>query len=102
MFSANAAPSVRVLGSGAGYSTGVKTATEQKPTAVKTGTAQVKIANEDKYKHIGWMIGFSPVKNPRIAFCVEIEQDQAGNDFWGGQMCAPIAQSVLNYYFRKL
>lgn len=37
VFSANAAPSVRVLGSGAGYSTGVKTATEQKPTAVKTG-----------------------------------------------------------------
>lgn len=34
---ATAAPSVRVLGSNAGYSAGVKTATDQSATAVKTG-----------------------------------------------------------------
>ena len=71
------------------------------PTAVKTGTAQVKTTGENKYKHIGWMIGFAPVKNPKIAFCIEIEQDNVGNDFWGGQMCAPIAQKFLSGYFKK-
>ena len=47
------------------------------------------------------MIGFAPVKNPKIAFCIEIEQDNVGNDFWGGQMCAPIAQKFLSGYFKK-
>ena len=70
-------------------------------SAVKSGTAQVKIANEDKYKHIGWIIGFAPVKNPQVAFCVEVEQNDIGNNFWGGQTCAPIAQKLLNYYFKK-
>ncbi len=70
-------------------------------TAVKTGTAQVKISGTDKYKHIGWMIGFAPIKNPQIAFCIEIEQDGIGDNFWGGQTCAPISQKILNYYFKK-
>ena len=70
------------------------------PTAIKTGTAQVKIANEDKHKHIGWMVGFAPVKNPQIAFCIEIEQDDSTDNFWGGQMCAPIAQTFLRKYFK--
>ena len=69
------------------------------PTALKTGTAQVKIAGEDGYRHIGWTIGFAPIDNPQIAFCVEIEQDNTDNIFWGGQRCAPIVQRLLRKYF---
>ncbi len=71
------------------------------PTALKTGTAQVKIAGENGYRHIGWMVGFAPVNNPQIAFCIEIEQDNMGDGFWGGQICAPVAQKFLRYYFKK-
>ena len=71
------------------------------PTAIKTGTAQIKVAQENgKYTHIGWLVGFAPIKNPQIAFCIEIEQAGIGNDFWGGQICAPIAQHFLDFYFK--
>ena len=39
--------------------------------------------------------------NPKIAFCVEIEQEGVGSDFWGGQTCAPVAQVFLNHIFKK-
>lgn len=68
-------------------------------TAIKTGTAQVKVARTNQYTHVGWLIGFAPVQNPQIAFCVEVEQQGIGNNFWGGRTCAPIAKSFLEYYF---
>lgn len=70
-------------------------------TAIKTGTAQIKMAGKNQYTHIGWLVGFAPVKNPQIAFCVEVEQDGFGNNFWGGKTCAPIAKTFLDYYFGK-
>ena len=70
-------------------------------TAIKSGTAQVKVAQENAYTHIGWMVGFAPADNPKIAFCVQIEQEGIGNDFWGGQICAPVAQMFLNYVFKR-
>ena len=70
-------------------------------TAIKSGTAQVKVAGESVYTHIGWMVGFAPSDNPKIAFCVEIEQDGVGSNFWGGQTCAPVAQLFLNHIFKR-
>ena len=70
------------------------------PTALKTGTAQVKVAGQNRYTHIGWMIGFTPADNPKIAFCVQIEQDGTDDDFWGGQVCAPVARKLLGHYFK--
>ena len=70
-------------------------------TAIKTGTAQIKIAGKNQYTHIGWLVGFAPVKNPQIAFCVEVEQEGFGNNFWGGKTCSPIAKTFLEYYFAK-
>ena len=71
------------------------------PTALKTGTAQVKVAHTDLYTHIGWMIGYAPIDNPKIAFCIQIEQDGTDDDFWGGQVCAPVARAFLEHYFQK-
>ena len=71
------------------------------PTAIKTGTAQIKTAGENSYTHIGWMIGFAPINDPKIAFCIELEQEGTGDGFWGGQTCAPIAEQFLHNYFKK-
>ena len=71
------------------------------PTALKTGTAQVKVAHENRYTHIGWMIGYAPIDNPEIAFCIQIEQKGTDNEFWGGQVCAPVARTFLKHYFQK-
>ena len=71
------------------------------PTALKTGTAQVKVAHTDRYTHIGWMSGYAPIDNPKIAFCIQIEQDGTDDDFWGGQVCAPVARAFLKAYFQK-
>ena len=70
-------------------------------TVIKTGTAQIKIAGKNQYTHVGWFVGFAPVKNPQIAFCVEVEQEGFGNNFWGGKTCSPIAKTFLEYYFLK-
>lgn len=70
-------------------------------TAIKSGTAQVKIAGENVYTHIGWMMGFAPADQPKIAFCIEIEQEGVGNNFWGGQICAPVVQTILDHIFKK-
>lgn len=70
------------------------------PTGIKTGTAQVKASGgKDRYTHIGWMVGFAPFDDPKIAFCVEVEQEEIGDGFWGGKTCAPIAQTFLRHYF---
>lgn len=71
------------------------------PTVVKTGTAQVKVAHSNSYTHIGWMIGFAPADHPQIAFCIQIEQQGTGDEFWGGSTCAPIAKAVLSDCLRK-
>ncbi len=71
------------------------------PTALKTGTAQVKVAHSNSYTHIGWMIGFAPADHPQIAFCIQIEQQGTGDEFWGGRTCAPIAKEFLSHCLQK-
>jgi penicillin-binding protein 2 len=66
--------------------------------AIKTGTAQVKAAG-GLYTHIGWMVGFTPIENPQIAFCIAIEQETTEKGFWGGKICAPIAEHFLRKFF---
>ncbi|MBN1352410.1 penicillin-binding protein 2 [candidate division KSB1 bacterium] len=57
--------------------------------AGKTGTAQ----NPHGEAH-AWFIGFAPVKNPEIAFCVLVE-----NGGSGGAVAVPIAHALLRQYF---
>jgi len=55
----------------------------------KTGTAQ----NPHGQDH-AWFIGFAPRENPRIAFCVMVE-----NAGFGGAVAAPIARQLLHAFF---
>lgn len=57
----------------------------------KTGTAQ----NPHGEDH-AWFIGFAPMDNPEIAFCVLVE-----NGGSGGAVAAPIARGILSTYFDK-
>ena len=57
--------------------------------AGKTGTAE----NPHGDAH-AWFIGFAPVKQPEIAFCVFVENGGAGS-----AAAAPIAQILLKQYF---
>lgn len=66
--------------------------------AVKSGTAQIKIKGHSEFWHIGWLIGFAPVDNPKVAFCIQIEQEQPGV-FYGGMKASPIAAEFLRYLF---
>ena len=68
--------------------------------AVKSGTAQIKVKGHSEYWHIGWLIGFAPVNDPKIAFCIQIEQGQSGV-FYGGSEASPIAAEFLHYLFPK-
>jgi penicillin-binding protein 2 len=58
----------------------------------KTGTAQ----NPHGKDH-AWFIGFAPRENPRIAFCVMVE-----NAGFGGAVAAPIARQLLEAFFGTL
>lgn len=59
--------------------------------AGKTGTAQ----NPGGADH-AWFFGFAPVENPRVAFCVLVE-----NGGGGGAVAAPIAREMLELFKRK-
>ena len=55
--------------------------------AGKTGTAQVgKTTN-------GLFIGYAPLENPEISFCVVIEGGKSG------QAAAGVIKNILSYYF---
>ena len=45
-----------------------------------------------KTETIAWFMGFAPVENPKIAFCVMVEYAGAG----GGTAAGPIASKILN------
>jgi len=75
--------------------------------AGKTGTAQVfGIKQDEKYvakdiakklRDHALFIGFAPVKNPRIAIAVIVE-----NGGGGGAVAAPIARKVMDYYLNEV
>ena len=67
--------------------------------AGKTGTAQVYPGG--KARTLAWFIGFAPVDNPRIAFAVVTESQEAGVEFAGGAQAAPIARAMLEAFFAQ-
>ena len=79
----------RVVNSESG--TGRAAYLQQIPVAGKTGTAQ----NPHGDDH-AWFIGYAPVQNPSIVFCIFVE-----NGGGGGAIAAPIAGSFLKMYFNN-
>jgi len=70
--------------------------------AGKTGTAQVvTLAQSNKKARASrdhaWFIAFAPVDDPEIALAVLVEHAGGG----GGMFAAPVAQKVLERYFRR-
>jgi penicillin-binding protein 2 len=74
------------------HGTGRAAAYQNIQVAGKSGTAQ----NPHGEAH-AWFIGYAPSDNPRIAFCVLVE-----NGGSGGKVAAPIAREIIkNYFFRS-
>jgi peptidoglycan glycosyltransferase len=71
--------------------TGVGAALEGIEVAGKTGTAERNIAQRINQP---WFIGFAPLRNPRIAVAVTLE-DVRGPQSQGGAVAAPIAKQIL-------
>lgn len=70
--------------------------------AGKTGTAQVVTLSQSNKKarvsrDHAWFIAFAPVEAPEIALAVLVEHAGGG----GGAFAAPVAQKVLERYFRR-
>ncbi|HVW21268.1 MAG TPA: penicillin-binding transpeptidase domain-containing protein [Opitutaceae bacterium] len=65
--------------------------------AGKTGTAQVTAQHTD----IAWFICFAPADNPQIAVAVTVQGAFGQGDFGGAQNSAPVADAILQAYFRK-
>ncbi|MCY3682058.1 MAG: penicillin-binding protein 2 [Gemmatimonadetes bacterium] len=74
------------------YGTGRSARLPNIVVAGKTGTAQ----NPHGEDH-AWFVAYAPVKNPRIAIAVIVE-----NGGSGGKIAAPIAQKTLEAYFEHV
>ncbi len=63
----------------------------------KTGTAQVvSLESSKRVKPHSLFIGFAPCEKPEVAVAVVVENAGAG-----GQVAAPVAGEMLNFYFRR-
>lgn len=79
---------ISVVAEGSGY----RAASEYAQVAGKTGSAQY---NSTGGMH-AWFTGFAPAEDPEIALTVIIEGGGSG-----GEVAAPIAGSIFNYYFGR-
>ena len=71
--------------------TGVGAALQGIEVAGKTGTAELNIAQRINQP---WFIGFAPVRSPKVAVAVTLENIQ-GPQSQGGAVAAPIAKVVM-------
>lgn len=67
--------------------------------AAKTGTAQVKIPG--RRLTLAWTVAFAPVDTPEVAISVLVEGQNPDDNYAGGGTAAPIAQVVLDQWFRQ-
>ncbi|OGL53843.1 MAG: penicillin-binding protein 2 [Candidatus Schekmanbacteria bacterium RIFCSPHIGHO2_02_FULL_38_11] len=92
---------INVVNSGTGWRAKVNGIT----IAGKTGTAQVISLQTSKYlkakgefsadlKDHAWFVAFAPAEDPQIVLSILVE-----NGGFGGEVCAPIAKELINFYF---
>ncbi|RXJ72482.1 peptidoglycan glycosyltransferase FtsI [Veronia nyctiphanis] len=60
----------------------------------KTGTAKVAVSGGYSDEYIGYTAGVAPISNPRIAMVVVINEPQ-GDQYYGGQVAAPVFSEVM-------
>lgn len=61
--------------------------------AGKTGTAQTGTGKID-----AWFVAFAPASDPQIAVAVVLPDQQAGVQYQGGTLAAPIAKALISTY----
>ena len=67
----------------------------------KTGTAQIAAANYASDKHNALFVGIAPLTKPRIAIAV-IVNEPGGNEYYGGQVAAPVFSEIGSHTLRLL
>ena len=67
----------------------------------KTGTAQIAAANYASDKHNALFVGIAPLTKPRIAIAVIINEP-GGNEYYGGQVAAPVFSEIGSHTLRLL
>lgn len=83
--------------------TGTKAQVDGYSVAGKTGTAQKfdpSIGTYSSKKHTASFAGFVPVKNPVLAIVVVI--DEPKNEFYGGDVAAPVFKAIASQALRYL
>lgn len=70
--------------------------------AGKTGTTHIAAAGGyDRRRYLATFAGFAPVSNPRLALLVNL-RDPQGGAYYGGEVAAPVFQSVMSGALRLL
>jgi cell division protein FtsI (penicillin-binding protein 3) len=69
--------------------------------AGKTGTSRKASASGYASRYVASFAGFAPVSNPRIV-CVVVINDPTGEQYYGGEVAAPLFASVVSGALRLL
>lgn len=70
--------------------------------AGKTGTTHIAAAGSyDRRRYLATFAGFAPVSNPRLVLLVSL-RDPQGGAYYGGEVAAPVFQSVMAGALRLL
>jgi cell division protein FtsI (penicillin-binding protein 3) len=67
----------------------------------KTGTVQIYSSGYSNKSHNGIFVGIAPISEPRIVTAV-IVNEPGGDQFYGGQVAAPIFSSITSASLRIL
>ncbi len=71
-----------------------RAAVEGYRVGAKTGTAKVAVVGGYGDDYIGYTAGIAPLSDPRIAMVVIINEPQ-GDNYYGGQVAAPVFSEVM-------
>lgn len=67
----------------------------------KTGTARKAVAGGYGDEYFAVFAGVAPVRNPRVAVVVMIDDPQ-GEDYYGGEVSAPVFADIMKHSLRTL
>ena len=67
----------------------------------KTGTAQIAAYNYSQDAHNAIFVGVAPISEPKIAVAVIVNEPQ-GNEYYGGQVAAPIFSTIVSRTLRLI
>lgn len=81
--------------------TATKAAIADYRVAGKTGTTHIAAAGSyDRRRYLATFVGFAPVSNPRLVLLVSLRDPQGA--YYGGEVAAPVFQSVMAGALRML